>query len=204
MNNSIGASNSLLHSCLNYKDQLREEDRQDFENALQIAISRADHLNAFTRSFAEVVRLPRPHMQPCDVLHLLQEVVTLMKIDGRRSSICWKWEVVQSLDPVPMDPYQMEQVFVNILKNALEAVGERGTITIRLGKRGEKGYVIIEDTGPGIPPEVQGNLFTPFFTTKERGQGIGLTLVQEILSQHKFDFSLESRSGQPTQFVIYF
>ena len=204
VNNSIGASNSLLHSCLNYKDQLREEDRKDFENALQIAISRADHLNAFTRSFAEVVRLPRPHLQSCDVLRLLQDVVALMKIDGRRGSICWKWDVAQSLEPVPMDPYQMEQVFVNILKNALEAVGERGTITIRLGKRGEKGYVIIEDTGPGIPPEFQGNLFTPFFTTKERGQGIGLTLIQEILSQHKFDFSLDSRPGQPTQFAIYF
>jgi nitrogen fixation/metabolism regulation signal transduction histidine kinase len=204
VNNSIGASNSLLHSCLNYKGQLREEDRQDFENALEIAISRADHLNAFTRSFAEVIRLPKPHCQLCDVHQLLRDVVALLGPESQRHSIRWDWQVGQPLDPMMMDKNQMEQVFVNILKNAMEAIGESGTITLRLGKMGERAFVLFEDTGPGIPPEIQAHLFTPFFTTKENGQGIGLTLVQEILSQHNFDFSLESHPGQPTQFAIYF
>jgi two-component system nitrogen regulation sensor histidine kinase NtrY len=62
----------------------------------------------------------------------------------------------------------------------------------------------VEDTGPGIPPDVREGLFTPFFTTKPGGQGIGLTLVQEILSNHGFAFSLESALGRPTTFTIDF
>jgi signal transduction histidine kinase len=86
----------------------------------------------------------------------------------------------------------------------MEAIGENGTITIRLGKQGRRAFAIIEDSGDGLTPEVRANLFTPFFSTKENGQGIGLTLIQEILSQHKFEFSLDSAPGRPTQFTILF
>jgi len=98
----------------------------------------------------------------------------------------------------------MEQVFVNILKNAIEAIGEKGEISLRLGKREGKAWVAVEDTGDGIPPEVKEQLFTPFFSTKEHGQGIGLTMVQEILNRHGFEFSLESEEGEPTRFEILF
>ena len=103
-----------------------------------------------------------------------------------------------------MDKNQMEQVFVNIIKNAMEAIGENGAITIHLGKKGGRSFVIIEDTGSGLTSEIRANLFTPFFSTKENGQGIGLTLIQEILSQHRFEFSLDSQPGQSTQFTILF
>ena len=63
---------------------------------------------------------------------------------------------------------------------------------------------MIEDTGPGIAPEAQTNLFTPFFSTKPRGQGIGLTLVQEVLSGHGFDYALERLPGDTTRFTIVF
>lgn len=64
--------------------------------------------------------------------------------------------------------------------------------------------VAIEDTGPGIAPDVRPHLFTPFFSTKEQGQGIGLTLVQEILSQHQIEYSLDSQPGDPTRFTMLF
>lgn len=98
----------------------------------------------------------------------------------------------------------MEQVFVNILRNALEAIGKRGRITIHLGRRDRRPWVSIEDTGGGIPPEIKAQLFTPFFSTKENGQGIGLTMIQEILSRHRCEFSLESEPGQATRFEIVF
>ncbi len=204
VNNSIGAVNSLLHSFLNYKTQLRDGDRQDYETALQVAIARTEHLNAFMKSFAEVVRLPLPQRQPCDVHELLRNIALLMSAESQKRNIVWKWEIATPPDPVLMDKNQMEQVFVNICKNALEAIGENGAITVQMGKKGERNFVIIEDTGAGFTPEVRANLFTPFFSTKENGQGIGLTMIQEILNQHKFEFSLESQLGSPTQFVIYF
>ena len=204
VNNSIGAVNSLLHSFLNYKAQLRADDRNDYETALQVAIARTEHLNAFMKSFAEVVRLPLPQRQPCDLHELLRNIALLLSAESRKRNIVWKWEIAAPPEPVLMDKNQMEQVFVNICKNALEAIGENGAITVRMGKKGGRNFVIIEDTGAGLTPEVRAHLFTPFFSTKENGQGIGLTMIQEILSHHKFEFSLDSQLGSPTQFVIYF
>jgi signal transduction histidine kinase len=96
-----------------------------------------------------------------------------------------------------LDRNQIEQVLVNVLKNAMEAIGEDGRITLRVGwrKAEEPGkrsrpYLSIADSGPGIPEEVQPLLFTPFFTTKKDGRGLGLTLVREILTQHGFAFHL--------------
>ncbi|HZS46302.1 MAG TPA: ATP-binding protein [Blastocatellia bacterium] len=204
VNNTVGSANSLLHSCLNYGDQLTEEDRADLETALNVVISRTDQLNAFMKSFADVVRLGPPQRYPTDVQRILEEICFLMRSNQKGKRIDWKWDIQTALDPIMMDRAQMEQVFVNIIKNAIEAIGGEGTITIRIGRQGSRGFVIVEDTGGGIAPEAKQNLFTPFFSTKQNGQGIGLTLIQEILDQHKFEFSLDSQPGQPTRFTILF
>lgn len=204
VNNSVGSANSLLHSCLHYTDQLGEEDRHDFENALRVVIGRTDQLNLFMRNFADVFRLPLPNLQPCDLQKLVEGVALLFKAELEKRQIDLRFERQMIFDPVSVDRSQMEQVFVNLLKNAMEAIGEDGSITIRFGMRNGKHLVEIEDTGCGISPSVRANLFTPFYSTKGNGQGIGLTLVQEILEGHGFEFSLESQTGQPTLFTIYF
>jgi nitrogen fixation/metabolism regulation signal transduction histidine kinase len=200
INNSIGASNSLLQSCLIYRDQLRESDRRDFETALQVAMSRNQHLNAFMKSYADVIRLPKPELRPCDVKELLEDLAVLLKPECDRKRIDWKWDVSETPEIVPLDKNQMEQVFVNVLRNAIEAIGENGAITVRLDRRS----AAIEDSGQGISPEAKANLFTPFFSTKENGRGIGLTMVREILTHHNFHFSLDSQPGGPTRFTVRF
>jgi nitrogen fixation/metabolism regulation signal transduction histidine kinase len=204
VNNSVGASNSLLNSCLTYGRALPEEHRQDFETALSIAIGRTNQLGAFMRGFADVIRLPAPVPQPCDVRDVLQDVATLVRAQCDERGVAWCWAEEEVLPPIPMDRVQMEQVFLNVAKNALEAVGRGGRITVRTGRRAGRPAVIIEDTGPGLSSEARQNLFTPFFSTKEGGQGIGLTLVQEILANHRFQYSLDSEEGGPTQFTIVF
>ena len=91
-----------------------------------------------------------------------------------------------------------------MMKNAMEAIGSDGTITIKSGNGEENHCLVIEDTGSGISEEARKNLFTPFFSTKDYGQGIGLTLVHEILNRHNFEFSLVGQPQGPTQFKIYF
>jgi len=204
VNNSVGSANSLLHSLLHYSGQLRGEDRQDFETALGVAIGRADHLNAFMRNFADVFRLPPPNLQPCNVEKLVEDVMFLFKAECARRRIDLRFEIEARPVLAQMDRSQMGQVFVNILKNAIEAIGEDGVGAIRIGKQAGKNFVVIEDAGCGISPAARANLFTPFFSTKGDGQGIGLTLAQEILDAHGFEFSLESLPGGPTQFTIWF
>ena len=204
VNNSVGAISSLLESCQNYSSQIGADDREDFMDALTVARERAERLNAFMRRFADVVRLPLPERRPCDILALLEDLASLMTPELDKRSICVEWDVSVRPELLPMDKNQMEQVFLNVLKNAAEAIGEKGTITIRVQGPATGPVVAIEDTGPGITPDVHQNLFTPFFTTKAEGQGIGLTLVQEILTQHGFRFSLESATGGGARFSIWF
>ncbi|MBT4612332.1 MAG: PAS domain-containing protein [Gemmatimonadetes bacterium] len=202
VNNSVGAVNSLLNSCLVYADQLKSEDREDYVTAMRVAINRTADLNAFMAGFADVIRLPDPQLQQVDLHVLLEEIQLLMSAQGS-SEIDWVWDVVDAPDLISMDKNQMEQVLVNIFKNALEAIGEVGRIAIRIDRAGEDPRLVIEDTGCGIDTIVQQQLFTPFFSTKAQGQGLGLTMVSEILTRHGFEFSLESQDGA-TQFEIVF
>lgn len=204
INNSMGSANSLLHSCLHYSGQLSGEDRQDFENALKVIISRTDHLNKFMSNFADVFRLQKPNLKPVNIRELLEEITLLFKSDFDKRSIILNWDIPREIGPVPMDRAQMSQVFTNILKNSIEAIDESGTVTIRLGNKNGKAYSMIDDSGCGISEAVLPNLFTPFFSTRENGQGIGLTLVQEILDLHGFEFSLEGLSDEQTRFTIFY
>jgi nitrogen fixation/metabolism regulation signal transduction histidine kinase len=204
VNNSVGASSSLLHSCLSYSHQLSEADRADFERALHIAIDRMGQLNRFMRSFADVVRLPPPAVQPVALVQVLDRIEGLMRAECLARSITWQRTVADGRTDVAADPVQLEQALVNIVKNAIEAIDRNGTITVRLAEENGRVRLEVEDTGPGIASGARDQLFTPFFTTKAHGQGIGLTMVAEILGNHRFDFALDGPPGGPTSFTIRF
>ena len=204
VSNSVGAVNSLLQSCKYYIDQVRDNDREDFKNAVSVSISRLGNLNEFMTGYADIVRLPEPTLRRSNVLRLVKNCSELFRRESEEKRISWRWQILEDVPPTHLDKGQMEHVFVNVIKNAIEAIGTDGTITIKSGNGGGKYYLIIEDTGSGISEETRRNLFTPFFSTKDYGQGIGLTLVQEILNKHDFDFSLEGQLGGPTQFTIWF
>jgi two-component system nitrogen regulation sensor histidine kinase NtrY len=202
INNSIAAAASLIESGLHYAGQVRPEDRTDFETALTVANTRLRHLNAFVRGYAEVVRLPPPHLTACDLGRLVRDVGLLFRPECEERGIELVVEAPGLPEPVPLDEHQLEQVLVNVVRNAVEASTRGGRVALRAGTDAGRPVLVVEDSGPGIPPEVQASLFTPFFTTKENGRGIGLTLAQEILTQHGFGFTLESPSGEPTRFTI--
>jgi nitrogen fixation/metabolism regulation signal transduction histidine kinase len=203
VNNSVTASNSLLTSSLTYGGELSEESRLDFNQAIGIVIQRTAQLNQFMRSFADVFRLPPPCKRPERLIEVLESTVRLVSARADAANVAWTWDVDDPSLTVSMDRGQMEQAIINVLQNAVEARG--GSIAVRLRSRnGGRPTLLIEDSGQGPGPEAQANLFTPFFSTKANGQGIGLTLVREILSGHGFDHSLHKLPGEPTTFTIVF
>jgi nitrogen fixation/metabolism regulation signal transduction histidine kinase len=207
VNNTTGAVNSLLASCRRYAEQLSPTDRNEFETALDVAVRRTSHMNQFMRGFADVVRIPPPARTPQNLYRVLDDIVRLVEPEATSRQIRIDLVRAESFPDVICDASQMEQALVNVIRNAMEAIGSNGTISLRTDDLAPSHGVpalIIEDSGPGFSADTARQLFTPFFTTKENGQGIGLTVVREILEAHGFDYSFESTAGEPTRFSIFF
>lgn len=202
VNNTVTASNSLLQSSLTYAGELQAANRHDFEQAIGIVIERTEQLSSFMRRFADVFRLPRPLLQPCDLVPILEGIVRLLSATPHGAAVAWRWELDRPSVCVDIDRGQMEQALLNILKNAVEAIDGDGTIALRLTTSGGRTTLTVEDTGRGMTAEAQANLFTPFFSTKPHGEGIGLTLVQEILAGHGFHYALERTEWNTTRFTV--
>jgi signal transduction histidine kinase len=197
VNNSVGAVRSLLESSLRYAPQVGEEDRGDFMSALTIASARIDALNRFMAAFADVVRIPQPHVAPARVADLVERVAGLLRPELEDRAIRLELDLTDRGE-YDVDASQLEQVVLNVFRNAIEATGRDGIIRASL----HAGVLSVSDSGPGIAESVRSDLFTPFFTTKRDGRGLGLTIVQEVLSNHGFPFSLTNREGGGAEFRI--
>lgn len=202
--NSIGAINSILNSVLNYGNQLDHSDADDFKNAVEVAITRNDHLNQFMQNYAQIVRLPSPALDYYDLHEILRDIETLFFPDSQKLNIEWMWRLAdQDEFKCKFDKQQMEQVLINIIKNAIEAIGENGSLQI-ITESKPKRVLLVRDTGAGFTDAERGQLFTPFFSTKKDGQGVGLIMIRDILMNHGFHFSLSRLPEDLTEFRIEF
>ncbi|RIJ34360.1 sensor histidine kinase [Pontibacter oryzae] len=200
VNNTTGAINSIFGSLQYYAPQLTPHDRPDFEHVLQVATDRNTNLSRFMANFADVVRLPQPRKEPTHVQELLTDLQRLIKPELDRRQITLHWHPAPQPIFANLDRQQMEQVLLNILKNAMEAIGSEGEITIEAVATPP--HISITDNGGGIPADIKQHLFTPFYTSKKTGQGIGLTMVRDILMNHGFTFSLSDTGNGLTSFII--
>jgi signal transduction histidine kinase len=141
-------------------------------------------------------------VQVSDVHDLLDS--TLVMLSGK---IGTGVEVVKDYDrtlpPIPVHAAELNQVWTNLVDNAVGAMDGRGTLTVRTRPDGDRLAVVIEDTGPGIPDDLRGRIFEPFFTTKPVGEGtgLGLDISWRIVDRHGGDIRVESRPGK-TEFVV--
>lgn len=229
VNNSIGAINALLDTLTVSEDEIDEQWIEDVRESLPIASKRNHQLNVFMRNFADVVRLPDPQRERVDLRQVLPLIATLFQAQAQQQNTSFrvgylsekvaelpllrseggsgrsevgrpKWEVIPDSQFISADSNQLEQVLVNVVKNALESLGHGGEIQLFLTERPRQ--IVIADNGPGLSEEAAAGIFTPFFTSKPNGQGIGLTLVREILTNHDYQFSLSTDPDGWTRFII--
>jgi two-component system nitrogen regulation sensor histidine kinase NtrY len=197
VNNTIGPVNSIIESALQSK-----ENSYELTNALLVAMERNNNLNIFMRNFADLVRIPLPQIKSLDLSELIKRVTDLMHVKAAERQVVFQSEQNKLNLVIHADPQQMEQVLINILKNALEAIDGGGSVSIII--QAQLKQLIIRDTGKGISAGVEGLLFSPFYSTKKDGQGLGLTLIREILINHGFHFSLKTIRPGRTEFLIQF
>lgn len=165
-------------------------------------IQQIDTLSSIATGFSNFAKLPQPDAKPLNMVEVIDNVVQLFHTVENcdiTSDMGGKSEVI-----VMADKEQMTRVFVNIIKNATQAIpeGVRGKIHVSLEVPGDKLIVRIADNGCGIPDEIREKLFTPNFTTKSSGSGLGLAMVKNMVINAKGDITFESEVGKGTTFII--
>jgi len=202
VNNTLSSINSNLSVLLSFENCFPVDLRPDIVRALQLSIERSDNLCRLVSAFADIVKLPPPRLSPVLLNTIVQNTVSLMQSNFANAGVKCVLQLSDISPIINADSVQMEQALINILKNALEAsAGTGGEVTVITDSA--PATLIIRDTGCGISEEIRNKIFTPFFTTKPEGQGIGLMLVCEILLNHRFSFELETKDGC-TEFRIKF
>jgi signal transduction histidine kinase len=130
---------------------------------------------------------------------VVDDIATLLRPELDQRRIALNVEIARG-ETIRVDQSQFEQVIINVIRNAMESIGEDGEIAVTFRDRA----LAVTDTGRGIDPAARDELFTPFFTTKREGRGLGLTIVSEILNNHRLPFSLQNREGGGAEFRVTF
>jgi PAS domain S-box-containing protein len=159
-------------------------------------VARIDGLNDLIKDLLLFARPPRPRPAPVDVGRLVATTAELLSGDSLVSNI--RIDVVGSASPVMADPELLKIVFVNLLVNAAQAMHGQGGITVSIAAANDFCEIVVRDSGPGIAPEVRAKLFTPFFTTKARGTGLGLSTAKRLIEAHEGHIGIECPPGGGT------
>lgn len=185
-----------------------EEDMEDIRDVMRVCTERCFSMSHFITRFADVVKIPEPTLVPVRLNELVSGCKRFMEGMCNDHHIELRLECDPEVEAVRMDAPLFEQVLVNIIKNAAESIevaagedGRRGVILVRTVAPAS---VEVVDNGAGISKEVETKLFSPFFSTKPNGQGIGLVFIREVLSRHGCTFSLRTYSDGLTRFRILF
>jgi len=192
--NSIMPLASLAETCGDLLPESlqfdNDEDKQDLVQALKVIARRASHLDLFIKRFSESSRLPQPDLSRIDVKNQIEQVLSLFENSLAESGVEVVVNSSQEKYWLMGDSGQLEQVFVNLLKNAMDSLLvvnlRKVTISIAYNKLSQL-VIDFQDTGLGIELAAQDKIFIPFFTTKKQGSGIGLSLSRQIMSNHGGD-----------------
>ena len=182
VNNSMGAINSILNTVVEFGFSSSDAD-PDLRDSLKIAIERNQSLAKFIDNFADIIRLPQPVKSTHDLNKLLINASKPWEEIGRNKNIIFQYDLAPKNPMVEIDASQIERVVSNALKNAIESIGKEGRIHIRSTSSDPITFSII-DNGPGLSKSAKEKMFTPFYSTKANGQGIGLMLCRDIIENH--------------------
>ena len=181
----------------------RQDARDDIREAVTTIARRSEGLMKFVSRYRELMKLPQPDPETVLLIDALSGVTTLMatELQGVQLSVAVVPESLQ----VQVDPQLLDQVLVNIVRNAIDATKDTEAPELRLSAKMKYGRVIIKvrDNGPGIPEELVDQIFVPFFTTKRDGSGIGLSLSRQIMTAHHGEIVVES-DGSGTSVSLLF
>ena len=200
--------NNPLTGILLYCDLVLKSMAKD--DSKRVTLEKISHealrCKAIVKGLLDYSRQKKPETKETLVNQIIESSLSLVKNQALFQNIEIKKELEQSLPVIKIDPQQIQQVFMNIIINAAEAMEGKGELSIKSQLSDDKRYVVIsfKDTGPGIPQENLKRIFEPFFTTKDasHGVGLGLAISKGIIENHNGSVEVSSESGKGTKFLI--
>lgn len=179
------------------------ESARKLEQYLNVAKGEINRLDYIVTQFLHAIRPAVPQLKSGSLNDVVKKTLELVRpeLDNRGLSV--KTRLAERLPSAPIDATQIQQVLVNLIKNAMQAMTRGGTLTLQTGAGPDQVWVSVSDTGGGIPQEQINRIFEPFYTTKKKGTGLGLMIVQRIIRAHDGRIELESNVGHGTTFRIW-
>jgi PAS domain S-box-containing protein len=173
------------------------------EKFLEVAKGEINRLDYIVTQFLGAIRPAPLQLKLCSLNDVVQKTLELLRPEIENRSITIKTKLARQLTATPIDATQIQQVLVNLVKNAAQAMSTGGTLTLQTGENSDGVWVAVADTGGGIPQEQINRIFEPFYTTKKKGTGLGLMIVQRIVRAHNGRIELESNVGKGTTFRVW-
>jgi len=176
----------------------------DFEKVLtestRAIVAEVEALRTLVDEFAHFSRLPAPRPVPTELAGLIDE--TLMLYDGLFRDVRFERRYAPDLPRVRVDPQQIKRVLINLIDNAVDALAKHGTIEVATQADTDRVRLSVADDGPGIPAAARAQLFVPSFSTKRRGSGLGLAVVNRIVQEHRGVIRVEANQPKGARFVV--
>ena len=194
-----------VENLIRARQQTPEQFDEVFREGSRTLLAEISNLKGVIGKFGEFSRMPQPQLQPVQVNDVIRGVAQLFQAQLEtpgRAKISLLLLLDSHLQTVAADPELLHRAISNLVLNAMDAMPEGGTLTLRA--RGDHGKVMIEvaDTGSGLTPEECEKIFTPYYTSKKHGTGLGLAIVQSVVSDHGGRIQVQSQPGHGTTFVI--
>lgn len=179
-------------------------DVRRLEQYLEVCKGEINRLDYIVTQFLQAIRPAPLQLKLVSLNEVVDRTIELLRPELDNRGLHIKIKPAQSLPATPIDATQVQQALVNLVKNAMQAMTRGGTLTVRTGESHDAVWVSIADTGAGIPSEQLARIFEPFYTTKKKGTGLGLMIVQRIVRAHGGRLELDSRAGHGTTFRLWF
>ena len=161
-----------------------------FDKCTETVVEEVGSLQRMVDEFHQFARMPAPRRKPSDLNHILETVLTLYAESAVQIKI--EANLEPNLPWLDLDSEQISQALGNLIRNAVEAMSDGGNLSVSTQLVGDKVVIEIQDTGAGMSPDKQEKIFTPYYTTKEKGTGLGMAIVQRIIADHDGKISVES------------
>jgi signal transduction histidine kinase len=172
------------------------------QEKLRIIQNEVKRLESFLGELRDFLRPVQPCKQEIDLNQVIQDVRALMGDAIEERGVSLETRLDRNLPPIEADPNQLEQVLLNLVKNALEATEVKGTILLSSGAQDGQVWFSVQDTGKGMAEDVQEKIFHPFYTTKDKGTGLGLAVINKIVTDHHGTITVDSVAGSGSTFTV--